>query len=165
MSRRRRWRGCWLGFAVPRGGNGGFFALCQNRAVTSSRRRQKSPSGPHMKEITGLKAPLLTFVFVSFDTLISEVLLLIFFDPLKLQLLLQDCLFATLLFKLRNQSVGARWTPNGRGGGVERTFMGMKAPVESKVPISPSSSSVHHSGRPSLSSSRPSLPARRLPPP
>lgn len=41
----------------------------------------------------------------------------------------------------------------------------MKAPEESKVPISPSSSSVHHSGRPSLSSSTPSLPARRRPPP
>lgn len=40
----------------------------------------------------------------------------------------------------------------------------MKAPDESKVPISPSSSSVHHSGRPSRSSSMPSLPARRRPP-
>lgn len=47
---------------------------------------------------------------------------------------------------------------------TRRTFIGMKAPVESKVPISPSSSSVHHSGRPSLSSSSPSLPARRRPP-
>ncbi|TNN40244.1 hypothetical protein EYF80_049585 [Liparis tanakae] len=43
--------------------------------------------------------------------------------------------------------------------------MVMKAPEESNVPISPSSSSVHHSGRPDRSSSNPSLPARRRPPP
>lgn len=48
---------------------------------------------------------------------------------------------------------------------IEHTFIVMKAPEESNVPISPSSSSVHHSGRPSLSSSSPSLPARRRPPP
>lgn len=47
---------------------------------------------------------------------------------------------------------------------TRHTFKGMKAPEESNVPISPSSSSVHHSGR-SLSSSSPSLPARRRPPP
>ena len=45
------------------------------------------------------------------------------------------------------------------------TFRGMNAPEESKVPRSPSSSSVHHSGSPSRSSSMPSLPARRRPPP
>lgn len=42
---------------------------------------------------------MLTFVFVSFRTapLISLGLLLFFFYSLKLQILLQDCLFAALL--------------------------------------------------------------------
>lgn len=99
MDRRRR-RGRWLCLAVPCDGRGGFFALCHKRVqrMQSSITPKKEKPPPPAKRSD--KASLLTFVSLCNAPLISVgLLLLFFFYPLKLQLLFQDCLFATLLLK------------------------------------------------------------------